>query len=109
MSKSTADISGKTASSFVATIDSGTIVQAQLGIVGQPMVMLSVGADKRSVTVPNLPSGNSTIWLAMIWAPGEPNANIGIGTVISGSVKAHNPPGVVYDNSPVGAIEMFGV
>jgi|SRR5580704_3162208 hypothetical protein len=109
MSQATADLVGAVGSNFIATIDAGTIVQAQLGVVGQAVVMLAIGADKRSVIVPNLPAGDSTIWLAIVWAPGEPNANIGVGAVTSGNVRAANPPRIVYDNNPVGVIEMFGI
>ena len=108
MSQATADIAGKTGSNFVATLDASSIVQAQLSVVGQSPVTLSIGADKRSITVPSLPSGDSTIWLAVVFAPGEPNATIGVGTVTSGSATAHNPPGIIYDNSAWGVIELYG-
>lgn len=108
MSQATADISGKTGSNFVAIIDASTVVQAQLSVIGQSPITLSIGADKRSITVPNLPAGDSTIWLALVWAPGEPNANIGVGTVTSGNATPHNPAGVIYDNSAFGVIELYG-
>jgi len=106
--QATADISGKTGSNFVATLDASAIVQAQLTVVGKSPITLSIGADKRSITVPSLPAGDSTIWLALIFAPGEPNANIGVGTVTSGSAVPHNPPGIIYDNNAWGVIELFG-
>jgi hypothetical protein len=109
MSKSTASIVGTTGASFTATLDSGKIQQAHLGVIGQPLIMLQVGADSQSVIVPSLPAGDSTVWLAIVWAPGDPNANVGVTAVTSGQVIAPPPPGVVYDNNPSGAIEMFGV
>lgn len=108
MSLARADISGKTGSNFVATVSSSSIVQAQLSVIGKSPVTLSIGADKRSITVPDLPAGDSTIWIALIFAPGEPNATIGVGTVTSGSATPHNPPGIIYDNNAWGVIELFG-
>jgi len=108
MPQANADIVGKAGSNFIATLDSGAIVQAQLAVVGQAPLTLAIGADQQSVTVPSLPAGDSTIWLALVWAPGVPNANIGVGTVTSGNAQAQNPPGIVYDNNPVGVIQLFG-
>ncbi|WP_213805910.1 hypothetical protein [Granulicella sp. dw_53] len=108
MSQATADISGKTGSNFVATLDASSVVQAQLAVVGKSPITLSIGADKRSITVPNLPSGDSAIWLALVFAPGEPNATIGVGSVTGRSATPHNPPGIIYDTNAWGVIKLFG-
>ena len=103
MSRASADIVGSVGASFVATIDSGTIVQATLG--GQN---LQVGADNRSVTVTNLAAGDSTIQLALVFDPGDPDANIGVGSVTAGTAKAHTPPGVILNTHVADVIELFG-
>ena len=104
MSQASADIVGSVGASFVATLDSGTIVQATLG--GQN---LPIGADNRSVTVTNLAAGDSTIRLAMVFAPGEPDANIGVGAVTAGNAHAHVPPAIVLNTHVADVIELFGV
>lgn len=38
---------------------------------GQPDQSVEVAASGREVTVPSLPAGDSTVSLALIWAPGE--------------------------------------
>lgn len=108
MSKDTADIVGTTGASFAVTTTAGRIVQAQLGVVNQPLIMLAVGTDGKSVKVQKLPSGDSTMWLAINWAPGDPNATVGVDTVTSGSARAATEPGILYDNDPVGVVELFG-
>jgi len=104
MSKALSDIFGSSGAEFVATIDSGSIVQATLN--GRQLTL----ADNRSVVVdaPGLPAGDSTIDLRVVFGPGEPDANIGIGTVTSGTVQAQVPPGKILNQFPVGAIELFG-
>jgi hypothetical protein len=108
MPKDTADIVGKSGSNFVATINSGSIAKAQLEVVNQPILKLAVGADERSITVTNLPDGDSIIWLALNWAPGEPNATVGVGVVNDGAAQSAAAPGILYDNDPTGEIELFG-
>ena len=108
MSQATAHISGKTGSNFVATLDASKVVRAQLSVVGKSPIDLSIGADAQSINVPSLPAGDSTIWLALIFGPGEPNATIGVGTVTSGSATPRDPPGIIYDNNAWGAIKLYG-
>jgi len=103
MSRASADIVGSVGASFVATIDSGSIVQASLG--GQN---LQIGADSRSVTVPNLAAGDSTIQLALVFAPGDPNANIGVGAVTTGPAQAQVPPGIILNTNVAEFMEPFG-
>jgi len=104
MSKALSNIFGSTQSTFIATIDSGSIVQATLD--GRQLTL----ADNRSVVVgpPGLPVGDSVIDLRVVFGPGEPDANIGIGAVTSGRVQAQVPPGKVLNQFPVGAIKLFG-
>jgi hypothetical protein len=104
MSKALSDIFGSTQSTFVATIDSGSIVQATLN--GRQLTL----ADNQSVVVdpPGLPAGDSVIDLRVVFGPGEPDANIGVGTVTTGRVQSQVPPGKVLNQFPVGAIKLFG-
>jgi hypothetical protein len=104
MSKALSDIFGSTQSTFVATIDSGSIVQATLN--GRQLTL----ADNRSVVVdlPGLPAGDSVIDLRVVFGPGEPDANIGVGAVKSGRAQAQVPPGRILNQFPVGAIKLFG-
>lgn len=106
MSKALSDIFGSTGARFVATIDSGSIVQATLN--GRQLIL----ANNRSVVVdaPGLPAGDSIIDLRVVFGPGEPDANIGLGTVTpgTGTVQAQVPPGKVLNQFPVGAIKLFG-
>ena len=104
MSKETSDIFGSTGATFVATLDSGSIVQATLN--GRQLRL----ANNRSVVVdaPGLPAGDSIIDLRVVFAPGDPDANIGVGEVTSGAAQAQVPPGQVLNQFPVGAINLFG-
>lgn len=104
MSKAFSDIFGSTGATFVATLDSGSIVQATLN--GRQLTL----ANSRSVVVdaPGLPAGDSTIDLRVVFGPGEPDANIGVGTVTSGTAQAQVPPGKVLNQFPVGAMKLFG-
>lgn len=104
MSRALSDIFGSTGATFVATIDSGSIVQATLN--GRQLTL----ADNRSVVVdaPGMPAGDSFIDLRVVFGPGDPDANIGVGTVNSGTAQAQVPPRKVLNQFPVGAIKLFG-
>jgi hypothetical protein len=104
MSKALSDIFGSKQATFVATIDSGSIVQARLN--GRELKL----ENNRSVVVdsPGLPAGDSVIDMRVVFGPGEPDANIGVGAVTSGTVQAQVPPGKVLNQFPVGAIKLFG-
>jgi hypothetical protein len=104
MSKALSNIFGSTGAMFVAVIDSGSIVQATLN--GRQLTLV----NNRSVVVdaPGLPAGDSFIDLRVVFGPGEPDANIGLGTVTSGTVQVQVPPGKVLNQFPVGAIKLFG-
>lgn len=103
MSRASADIVGSVGALFVAKIDSGTIVQATLG--GQN---LQIGSDNRSVTITSLVAGDSNIQLALVFAPGDPHANITVGSVTTGTAQAHDPPGVILNTHVADVIELFG-
>lgn len=108
MSQATADIVGTTGANFTITIDSGTVLSAYLEVVNQPNVSLAIGGNNREVTVPNLPAGDSLVRLDLVWAPGDPNASIGVGTVITGQASATDPPGRIDDGETPGYVELFG-
>jgi hypothetical protein len=105
---STADIVGTTGASFTFTIDSATIVKANLIVGTAPAVELMVAASGREVTVPSLPAGDSVASLALIWAPGDADATIDVGTVTSGSVTAANPKHTIDLGDTPGFVELFG-
>jgi hypothetical protein len=108
MSQATADIVGTTGSNFTATIDAGTIVSAYLEVANQPIVSLAIGGNNREVTIPRLPAGESYMRLDIVWAPGDPNALIGVGTVTSGQAVAASPKHRIDDGDTPGYVELFG-
>jgi hypothetical protein len=108
MSQATADIVGTTGANFTITIDSGTILSAYLEVANQPVITLAIGANDRQVTISNLPVGESWVRLDIVWAPGDPNATIDVGTVTTGSVNAANPRHTLDDGNTPGYIELFG-
>jgi len=108
-----ADISGAVGSTFVVSIDSGTILQANLHIPGGGVADTPLPYTDQTVTVNllgGLPAGASAIRLALDFAPGDPNARIGVANVMSGHAAASNPPGIIIDNGPgtAGVITMWG-
>jgi hypothetical protein len=103
MSRASADIIGSVGANFVATIDSGTITEAKIGTQDVP-----IGADNRSVTVANLAAGDSAIRLAVVFAPGDADANVGVGAVTSGDAKAQTPPGIIPNTLLADVINLFG-
>lgn len=108
MSEATADIVGSKGANFTFTIDAANIVKAKLIVTHQPDVDLAVSGDHREVTVPNLPNGDSVVSLALIWAPGDPDATIDVGTVNSGVVTAANPTHTIDAGDTPGFVELFG-
>jgi LysM repeat protein len=106
MSESTADIVGTTRANFTFTIDAATIVKATL--INQPDQDLKIGASGREVTVPSLPASDSTVSLALIWAPADNDATINVGTVISGTVNAATPRHTIDLGDNPGFVELFG-
>lgn len=108
MSQATADIIGSTGANFILTIDSGTILSAYLEVANQPVVSLAIGVNDQQVTISNLPAGESWVRLDLVWAPGDANATIDVGTVTSGSANPANPKHTLDDGNTPGYIELFG-
>ena len=108
MSKSTADIVGTTGANFTFTIDAASIVKAKLIVAGQDDAELVVDESGREVTVPTLPAGDSVVSLALIWAPGDTDATIDVGTVTTGVVTAAKPKHTIDLGDTPGFVELFG-
>jgi hypothetical protein len=100
---SNAEIVGIAGSAFTITVDSGTVAQAKLN-----GVLLTVDAGGQSIAVPSLPVGDSTLWVAIVFAPGDPAANIGVGVVSSGQAVAAVPPGTLDSTEATGTVVLFG-
>jgi hypothetical protein len=107
------DITGSIKATFVATINSGKILKAALHV---PGTAASTDTDlvftDQTVTVDpkgGLPAGQSEIQLAIAFDPGDPNATIGLGKVMSGNAKASVPPGTIdNDGHGFGVITLVG-
>jgi hypothetical protein len=106
MSQDTADIVATKGSSFTITIDNGTILSAYLEVPNQPIVALAISGGDQEVTVNNLPSGDSTVRLDLVWAPGESNATVDVGT---GTATVSNPKPIINDGDTPGYVQLFGV
>jgi hypothetical protein len=105
MSQATADIVGTTGAKFTITIDAATILSAYLEVPNQPILALAISGTDREVTVPSLPAGESWVRLDLVWAPGDANATIDVGT---GSATAANPKHTIDDGDTPGYVELFG-
>jgi hypothetical protein len=108
MSEATADIVGTTGANFTIRISAGTILSAYLEVTNQPIVALAIGGNDREVAVPSLPAGDSLVRLDLVWATGESNAEIDVGTVTAGSVAAPPPKQTIDDGETPGYVELFG-
>ncbi|HEY6768711.1 MAG TPA: hypothetical protein VI386_28455 [Candidatus Sulfotelmatobacter sp.] len=103
-----ADITGSVGAKFTCTIDAATIVSAYLEVSNQPIVSLDIAANNREVTVPSLPAGQSFVRLDLVWAPGDSNATIDVGTVTAGTATPANPNHTIDDGDTPGYVELFG-
>jgi len=110
MPENTADIVGTTKSQFTFTISAATIVKATLIVPNQADLDLTVGGSNREVTIstPGLPAGDSVVSLALVWAPGEDDAIIDVGTVTTGTANAANPKHTIDVGDTPGFVELFG-
>jgi len=108
MSQATADIVGTTGAKFTLTIDAGTILSAYLEVANQPVVALTISGNDREVAIPSLPGGESWVRLDLVWAPGDPNATIDVGTVTTGTATAATPKHTLDDGNTPGYVELFG-
>jgi hypothetical protein len=73
-----------------------------------PLLSLSISGDDREVLVPSLPQGQSWVRLDLVWAPGDEDATIDVGTVTSGTVHAAMGKGRVTVGDTPGYIELWG-
>jgi hypothetical protein len=103
-----ADIVGTKGANFTCTINAATILSAYLEVPNQPIVALTIAGSNREVTVPNLPAGQSWVRLDLVWAPGDSNATIDVGTVTTGSATAANPKHTIDDGDTPGYVELLG-
>jgi hypothetical protein len=108
MPANTADIVGTNGASFVLTTSSGEVLSAYLEVVNQPNVSLAIDGTQRAVTVPSLPAGDSTLRLDLAWAPGDPNATIGVNPTKPGTVAAAHPNLRLDDGDTPGYFTLFG-
>lgn len=104
-----ADITGTIGAKFTLTISAATIAQAVLQVPGQADQTLTVDGTGRGVAVPNLPAGQSEVRLALIWAPGDSDAIIDVGTVTSGTVNPAPIRGTIPLGSTPGFVDLLGV
>ncbi len=103
-----ADILGTRGANFTCTIDAATILSAYLEVPNQPIVSLTISGSNREITVPSLPAGQSWVRLDLVWAPGDSDATIDIGTVSSGTVSTPPAKGTITDGDTPGYIELLG-
>jgi hypothetical protein len=103
-----ADITGSIGAKFTCTIDSATIVSAYLEVPNQPILSLAIGTNDREVTIPSLPAGQSWVRLDLVWAPGDSDATIDLGTVTKGTVNTALAKGIITDGDTPGYVEMWG-
>lgn len=102
------DITGTTGANFTIALSAATIMGAFLEVGHQPKVPLTISGDGRQVTVSSLPNGDSIVRVDLVWAPGEDDAIIDVGTVTSGTVKAADPKHTLDAGITPGFIELKG-
>jgi hypothetical protein len=105
MPADTADLVAIAGASFTFTTSSGTVT----GAVFQGASTGVVTADTMSnvISVSNLPAGDSTLLLTIVWAPGEPDAKLQI--VSTAHPLAYvTSAAVLTDGVTPGVIELFG-
>jgi hypothetical protein len=102
MSAATADIVGHVpnATPIVIAIDAGTILNPPL-LNGNP---LPFGPQQVTIPANQLPAGDSFINVQIVFAAGEPDANI---TLVSGPAAVNAPATLDHSVFP-SAIELFG-
>jgi hypothetical protein len=109
MSQTTADIIGTNGASFTFTISSATITNAAPLVNNQQGPALTVGGNGREVTIPSLAAGETWIELDLVFAPGDGDAEIDVGTVTSGTVNAATPKHTLDAGKTPGLVELFGI
>lgn len=108
MSEATADIIGTKGANFTFTVSSGTVTSAIHKVPNKPDNPLKVEPTGREITVPDLPVGDSSVRLDIVWAPADPDAVIDVGTVISGTVNAADPKHTLDAGDTPGYVHLFG-
>jgi hypothetical protein len=109
MSQATADIVGTKDANFTFTISAATITTATPLVNNQAGASLPLSGNGREVTIQKLAAGESWVQLDLVWAPGDPNAVIDVGTVTSGTVNAANPKHTLDRGKTPGFVELFGI
>jgi hypothetical protein len=107
MSQATADIVGTKAANFTFTISAATVTNAAFLLNNQPGASLPLSGNE--VTIQKLAAGESWVQLDLVWATGDPNAVIDVGTVTSGTVNAANPKHTLDRGKTPGFVELFGI
>jgi len=108
LSQATADIVGTTGAKFRLKVSSGTVTSAFLKVIGTPDVSLTIDTSGREISIPNLSAGDAKVRLDIVWAPGDPDADIDVGSVTSGTVTAANPKGALDAGKTPGFAKLFG-
>lgn len=109
MSLEDSDIHGSVGANFTFTVDTGTITKALLQAAGQPDMQLTLDASGQVVTVPGLPAGDSGVRLDIVWAPGDSDALVDVGTVISGTAQSAPAKKILMAGDTPGLVRLFGV
>lgn len=116
MGKDNADIVGSIGSQFKVTISpddptgtTGIIENATLKRAGQPDKDLPFSEHEVTLAdADNLVSGDSLVVLSILWGPGDADAIIDVGTVISGEANPANPKHFIQVDDVPGFIQLFG-
>jgi hypothetical protein len=108
MSLATSDIHGPTGANFTFTVSSGTVTSAFLEVPTKPDTPLTIDGTGREITVPSMPAGKSWVRLDVVWAPGDPDAVIDVGSNAGGTVHAANPKHTLDAGNTPGFVELFG-
>jgi hypothetical protein len=103
MPEETADIIASVGVKFSVNVSSGSIRDAKIGD-----TELTLGADSKSFTIDSAAAGDTSVDLTMIFAHGEPNAVISVGTVFSGTAKSAPAPGTLRNTEVDGTVLIFG-
>jgi hypothetical protein len=103
-------ITGTAHASFKVAIDSGKFIDAKLHIPGSGTPDKNLAFTDTTVTVPDLPTGPSKIFVVVDFQPADPDATVTVSEVDSGTATAANPPGTIANDpaNPGATITMFG-
>jgi hypothetical protein len=102
-----ADIVGTKGANFTFTLSAATITNATTLVGSQPGPSLPF--SDHEVTIKNLTSGQTWVQLTLIWAPGDGDAIIDVGTVTSGTVNAATPKHTLDTGKTPGMVQLSGI